>query len=73
MTPRRRYRLRELLDARGMSANELHRRSGVSGLTLTNMMRGRTEAVDRTLERLAAALGVTVDGLIDDPAPEGEG
>ena len=69
MTPRPRYRLRELLDARDMSANELRRRSGVSAVTLTNMMRGRTEAIDSTLDRIAAALGCQPADLIDDPAP----
>jgi transcriptional regulator with XRE-family HTH domain len=65
-----RYRIREILDARGMSANELARRSGVSGLTLTNLLQGRTEAMAFTLEKLATALGVTPEELLAEaPTP----
>lgn len=64
-----RYRLRELLEARDMTVNELRRRSGVSGLTITNMLQGRSEAVETTLQRLADVLGVTPEELIDDSAP----
>ena len=60
-----RYRLRELMDARGMSTNDLRQRSGVSATTLTDMLMGRREAMPETLDRLADALGVKPEELIE--------
>jgi len=60
-----RYRIRELLDERGMSARDRAQRSGVSATTLTNLLQGRGEPLPVTLERLATALGVKTEELID--------
>ena len=59
------YRLRELMDARDMSTSDLARRSGVSASTITNLLHDRAEAVYTTLDRLATALGVAPEDLVE--------
>jgi transcriptional regulator with XRE-family HTH domain len=65
-----RYRLRQLMDARNISANELRRRSGVSGGTIAKLLQGRGGIADTTLERLAGALGVKPAELMAGGEPE---
>ena len=62
-----RFRLQELLDAQEppMSQSELARRSGVSLVTVNAIANNRTIQVSlRTLEALAAALGVEPGDII---------
>jgi transcriptional regulator with XRE-family HTH domain len=56
------------MEARAMSADELAEQSGVLASTIRKMRIGAHEATDRTLAKLAAALGVTPAELIDDSA-----
>lgn len=51
-----RFKLQELLEAAGMSQNELARRSGVSQVTINAMANQRTKGVD--LSTLDAICGV---------------
>lgn len=54
-----RFRLGALLEAKGLSQRELARRAGVSPTTVNHMVSNTTAQVSlRTLDRLAAALGV---------------
>ena len=57
-------RLRTLRRLRAMSQEELAEASGVGRATISRIERGETGAHGRTLQRLAAALGVGVEELV---------
>ena len=63
-----RYRLQELMDERGLSASELSRRAHLGQPTLHKIAAGLQEPPPAILERLAEALGVTPEELIEAPA-----
>ena len=57
-------RLKALRQLRALSQEELSERSGVGRATISRIERGETGAQGRTLRRLAAALGVGVEELV---------
>jgi transcriptional regulator with XRE-family HTH domain len=61
-------RLRELRDAQGLSLAALAERSGVSRSNISLIERGESSATATVLDKLGAALGVTVASLFDRPA-----
>lgn len=61
---RLREALRVLVEDSGRSIRDLEREIGVGHGTLSNMFRGRTELRLRHLDRLARALGVTLQELL---------
>ena len=67
-----RFRLQELIDAKGTSQSALSRDSGVSFTTISRMCRNVTAQVSlETLGRLARALGEDVEpGDLIEFAPE---
>ena len=61
-----RFRLRELLEARGISQSQLARDSGVSFATINRMCTNATEQVSlKTLDSLASVLAVAPGDLIE--------
>ena len=59
------FRLRELLEKRGLAQSELARTSGVSFATINRLCTNATAQVSLdTLDRLAGALGVEPGDLI---------
>ncbi len=60
--------LRRLLVRRGVTLEELARRSGVDRRSIRGILDGRKRPQARTLHRLAEALGVDADELFLDPA-----
>ncbi|MGJ7918131.1 helix-turn-helix domain-containing protein [Massilia sp. LXY-6] len=63
-------RLRELRDAQGLSLAALAERSGVSKSNISLIERGESSATATVLDKLSAALGVTVASLFEKPAEE---
>ena len=63
-------RLRELRDARGLTLALLAERSGVSKSTISLIERGESSATATVLDKLSAALGVTVASLFEKPADD---
>jgi len=63
-------RLRELRDAQGLSLAALAERSGVSRSNISLIERGESSATATVLDRLTAALGITLAALFDQPAAE---
>jgi transcriptional regulator with XRE-family HTH domain len=67
------HRLRELRDAQGLSLAALADRSGVSKSNISLIERGESSATATVLDKLSAALGVTVASLFeqstDAPSP----
>lgn len=63
-------RLRELRDAQGLSLAALAERSGVSRSNISLIERGESSATATVLDRLTAALGITLAALFDPPAAE---
>jgi transcriptional regulator with XRE-family HTH domain len=67
------HRLRELRDAQGLSLAALAERSGVSKSNISLIERGESSATATVLDKLSAALGVTVAALfeqsVDTPSP----
>ncbi|MDO8500469.1 MAG: helix-turn-helix transcriptional regulator [Gemmatimonadaceae bacterium] len=64
MSPAR-FRLQEVIDAKGTSQSQLSRDSGVSFATISRMCRNVTAQVSlATLDKLASALNVEVGDLI---------
>jgi transcriptional regulator with XRE-family HTH domain len=67
------HRLRELRDAQGLSLAALAERSGVSKSNISLIERGESSATATVLDKLSAALGVTVASLFeqstDAPSP----
>lgn len=62
-----RFRLGEILDSATISQRELARRSGVGLVTINRIVGNHTQGITlATLDRLAAALGVSVCDLIDE-------
>jgi transcriptional regulator with XRE-family HTH domain len=61
-------RLRELRDAQGLSLALLAERSGVSKSNISLIERGESSATATVLDKLSAALGVTVASLFEKPA-----
>lgn len=61
-------RLRELRDAQGLSLAALAERSGVSRSNISLIERGESSATATVLDRLTAALGITLAALFDRPA-----
>lgn len=61
-------RLRELRDAQELSLAQLAERSGVSRSTISLIERGESSATATVLDRLTAALGITLAALFDQPA-----
>jgi transcriptional regulator with XRE-family HTH domain len=64
------HRLRELRDARGLSLAALAERSGVSKSNISLIERGESSATATVLDKLSAALGVTVASLFEKPAED---
>lgn len=60
-------RLRELRDAQGLTLAALAERSGVSRSNISSIERGESSATATVLDRLSAALGVTLTSLFDKP------
>lgn len=60
-------RLRELRDAQGLTLAALAERSGVSRSNISSIERGESSATATVLDRLSAALGVTLASLFDKP------
>jgi DNA-binding Xre family transcriptional regulator len=56
------------MDERGLSVSDLAQRAGVSAATLTKLRMGRGEVMPETLERLAEALGVKPEELVEETA-----
>jgi transcriptional regulator with XRE-family HTH domain len=63
-------RLRELRDAQGLSLALLAERSGVSKSNISLIERGESSATATVLDKLTAALGVTVASLFEKPAED---
>ncbi len=63
-------RLRELRDAQGLTLAALAERSGVSKSNISLIERGESSATATVLDKLSAALGVTVASLFEKPAGE---
>jgi transcriptional regulator with XRE-family HTH domain len=61
-------RIRELRDAQGLSLAALAERSGVSRSNISLLERGESSATATVLDKLSAALGVTVASLFEQPA-----
>jgi transcriptional regulator with XRE-family HTH domain len=59
------HRLRELRDAQGLSLALLAERSGVSKSQISLIERGESSATATVLDKLSAALGVTVASLFE--------
>jgi transcriptional regulator with XRE-family HTH domain len=59
------HRLRELRDAQGLSLAALAERSGVSKSNISLIERGESSATATVLDKLSAALGVTVASLFE--------
>jgi transcriptional regulator with XRE-family HTH domain len=66
-------RVRELRLARGLSLDALAARSRVSRSMISLVERGESSATAVVLDKLAAALGVTLASLFDAPAAAGGG
>lgn len=61
-----RFRLREWLEKKAVSQNELQRRSGVSFTTINAIANNKTRQVHLdTLEKLAEALGIEPGELLE--------
>jgi len=58
-------RVRELRDAQGLTLAALAERSGVSRSNISLIERGESSATATVLDKLSAALGVTVAGLFE--------
>lgn len=65
LTPRLARRVRALRDASGLSLDALAERSGVSRSAISLIERGRSSPTAVVLDRLAAALGVTLASLFE--------
>jgi transcriptional regulator with XRE-family HTH domain len=63
-------RLRELRDAQGLSLALLAERSGVSRSNISLIERGESSATATVLDKLSAALGVTVASLFEQSATD---
>ena len=63
-------RLRELRDAQGLSLAQLAERSGVSRSNISLIERGESSATATVLDKLSAALGVTVASLFEKSAAD---
>jgi transcriptional regulator with XRE-family HTH domain len=63
-------RLRELRDAQRLSLAALAERSGVSKSNISLIERGESSATATVLDKLSAALGVTVASLFEKPAED---
>jgi len=63
-------RLRELRDAHGLSLALLAERSGVSRSNISLIERGESSATATVLDKLSAALGVTVASLFEQSADD---
>jgi transcriptional regulator with XRE-family HTH domain len=61
-------RLHELRDAQGLTLAALAERSGVSRSNISLIERGESSATATVLDKLSAALGVTVASLFEKPA-----
>jgi transcriptional regulator with XRE-family HTH domain len=64
------HRLRELRDGQGLSLAVLAERSGVSKSNISLIERGESSATATVLDKLSAALGVTVASLFEKPAED---
>jgi len=60
-------RVRELRDAQGFSLDALAARSGVSRSNISLIERGQSSPTAAVLDKLAAALGVTLASLFEEP------
>lgn len=61
------HRLRELRDSQGLTLAALAERSGVSRSNISLIERGESSATATVLDKLSAALGVTVASLFEKP------
>jgi transcriptional regulator with XRE-family HTH domain len=64
------HRLRELRDTQGLSLALLAERSGVSKSNISLIERGESSATATVLDKLSAALGVTVASLFEKPVED---
>ncbi len=62
-----RFRVKELARERGLTSEELAQRAGLKISTVRNVWQNRVEDPNySTLAALASALGVTIEGLVDE-------
>ena len=62
------YRIKKLREAKGMTQEELARKSGISRATISGLENGKNDAPSiSTLGRIAFALGVKVGQLFSEP------
>jgi transcriptional regulator with XRE-family HTH domain len=69
-------RLRELRESAGLTQGDLAKRAGLSIAGVTQLEQGRRKPAWETVQKLAAALGVSCEAFneppaSDDPAPRG--
>jgi transcriptional regulator with XRE-family HTH domain len=63
-------RVKELREARGLTRADLAARAGCDRMTIARLERGAGRPNAKDLERLASALGVTPEELVEEaPAP----
>ncbi len=67
LTTRIARRVRDLRDAQGFSLDALAERSGVSRSNISLIERGQSSPTAAVLDKLAAALGVTLASLFEEP------
>lgn len=61
-------RLAQARRAKGLTQAELAAKSGVHRVTIARLERGKGSPNAKTLKRLAAALGVSLDALVEEKA-----
>lgn len=64
--------IREIREAKNLTQQQIAERAGISRPFLVDLEYGRRGAKEETWERIAAALGVTVDVLKGEKLPTGE-
>lgn len=58
------YRIKEIREAKNMTQEELSEKSGISRVTISGLENGtERNTTSKTLVKIAAALGVTIDQI----------
>ena len=63
-----RFRLRNIIEERGLTQYQIHKEGGIAKSTISQMLSGKKERIEiHTLYEITATIGITLKDFFDDP------
>ena len=63
-----RFRLRNIIEERGLTQYQIHKEGGIAKSTISQMLSGKKERIEiHTLYEITATIGISLKDFFDDP------